>query len=41
GILIGPAAIGFIAHVSSLELAFMIVAVMLLGVAIGGSKLRT
>ncbi|KPY64417.1 Transporter [Pseudomonas amygdali pv. sesami] len=41
GILIGPAAIGFVAHVSSLELAFMIVAVMLLGVAIGGSKLRT
>lgn len=41
GILIGPAAIGFIAHVSSLEIAFMIVAVMLLGVAIGGSKLRT
>ncbi|RMV69656.1 MFS transporter, partial [Pseudomonas coronafaciens] len=41
GILIGPAAIGFIAHISSLELAFMVVAVMLLGVAFGGSKLRT
>lgn len=41
GILIGPAAIGFIAHASSLEVAFMIVAVMLLGVAIGGSRLKT
>ncbi|GFM82695.1 MFS transporter [Pseudomonas cichorii] len=41
GILVGPAAIGFIAHVSSLELAFMIVAVMLLGVAISGSQLKT
>jgi MFS family permease len=41
GILIGPAAIGFIAHVSSLEVAFMVVAVMLLGVAISGSRLRT
>jgi len=40
GILIGPAGIGFIAHASSLELAFMIVAVMLLGVAFGGSRLR-
>ena len=41
GILIGPAAIGFIAHASSLELAFMIVAVMLLAVAAAGSRLRT
>ncbi|RRV07365.1 MFS transporter [Pseudomonas sp. v388] len=40
GILVGPAAIGFVAHISSLEVAFMIVAVMLLGVAISGSKLR-
>ncbi|WP_426141828.1 MFS transporter [Pseudomonas sp. DWP3-1-2] len=40
GILVGPAAIGFIAHVSSLELAFLIVAVMLLGVAAGGSRLK-
>lgn len=40
GILIGPAAIGFIAHASSLELAFMIVAVMLVGVAIGGTRLK-
>lgn len=41
GILVGPAAIGFIAHVSSLEVAFMIVALMLLGVAISGSRLKT
>ncbi|MCQ3000969.1 MFS transporter [Pseudomonas syringae] len=40
GILIGPAAIGFIAHSSSLELAFMVVAVMLVGVAIGGTRLK-
>lgn len=40
GILVGPAAIGFIAHGSSLEIAFTIVAVMLLGVAISGSRLR-
>jgi hypothetical protein len=40
GILIGPAAIGFIAHASSLEVAFMVVAVMLVGVAIGGSRLK-
>lgn len=40
GILVGPAAIGFIAHGSSLEIAFTIVAVMLLGVAVSGSKLR-
>lgn len=41
GILIGPAGIGFVAHASNLELAFMIVAVMLLGVAVGGSRLKT
>jgi MFS family permease len=40
GILIGPAAIGFIAHASSLEVAFMVVAVMLVGVAIGGTRLK-
>jgi MFS family permease len=40
GILIGPAAIGFIAHASSLELAFMIVAVMLLAVAAAGTRLK-
>lgn len=40
GILIGPAAIGFIAHASSLELAFMVVAVMLLAVAAAGTRLK-
>ena len=40
GILIGPAAIGFIAHASSLELAFMIVAGMLLAVAAAGTRLK-
>jgi MFS family permease len=41
GILVGPAAIGFVAHVSSLELAFMVIAVMLLGVAASGRILKT
>jgi len=41
GILAGPAAIGFIAHVSSLNLAFMMIAVMLVGVAVSGRILRT
>ncbi|GAB7529704.1 MFS transporter [Pseudomonas sp. 3A(2025)] len=40
GILMGPAAIGFIAHLSSLGTAFLIVAVMLLGVAASGSRLK-
>ncbi|WP_191486613.1 MFS transporter [Pseudomonas sp. FEN] len=40
GILAGPAAIGFIAHASSLSLAFMVIAGMLLGVAVGGRILR-
>ncbi|WP_268800564.1 MFS transporter [Pseudomonas huanghezhanensis] len=40
GILVGPAGIGFIAHVSSLNLAFMIIAVMLLGVALSGRFLK-
>jgi MFS family permease len=40
GILVGPAAIGFVAHVSSLESAFMILAVMLLAVALAGSRLK-
>jgi hypothetical protein len=40
GILIGPAGIGFVAHASSLELAFILLAVMLLGVAVGGSRLK-
>ncbi len=40
GILAGPAAIGFIAHASSLKLAFLLIAVMLVGVAISGKILR-
>ncbi|WP_248796567.1 MFS transporter [Pseudomonas sp. MWU13-2105] len=41
GILAGPAAIGFIAHASSLNLAFMLIAGMLVGVAVSGRILRT
>lgn len=41
GILVGPAAIGFVAHLSSLELAFMIIAIMLIGVAASGRILKT
>lgn len=41
GILVGPAAIGFVAHLSSLEVAFMIIAVMLVGVAASGRVLKT
>jgi MFS family permease len=40
GILVGPAGIGFVAHASSLNLAFMILAVMLLGVAVSGRFLK-
>ncbi|MDH0745439.1 MFS transporter [Pseudomonas sp. GD03842] len=40
GILMGPAGIGFVAHLSSLDVAFMILAVMLLGVALSGRFLR-
>jgi predicted MFS family arabinose efflux permease len=40
GILVGPAAIGFVAHASSLSAAFLIVAVMLCGVAASGRLLR-
>ena len=36
GILLGPAIIGFLAHVSSLPIALMAVAVLLLGVALSG-----
>jgi MFS family permease len=36
GILIGPAAIGFVAHASSLPVAFMILALLQLCVALGG-----
>jgi MFS family permease len=40
GILAGPAAIGFVAHVASLSAAFLIVAVLQLGVAASGRLLR-
>ena len=40
GILVGPAAIGFIAHASSLNIAFGLIAVMLVGVAISGRILK-
>jgi predicted MFS family arabinose efflux permease len=40
GILAGPAAIGFVAHALSLPAAFLILAVMLLGVAASGRVLR-
>ena len=40
GILAGPALIGFVAHAASLATAFLILAIMLLGVAAGGRRLR-
>ena len=40
GILIGPAAIGLIAHAASLPVAFMILVVMLVGVAASGRLLK-
>jgi predicted MFS family arabinose efflux permease len=40
GIFAGPAAIGFVAHVASLSAAFLIVAVLLIGVAASGPILR-
>ena len=40
GILVGPAAIGFIAHTTSLATAFLILALLLLGVAASGRILR-
>ena len=40
GILAGPAAIGFIAHASSLSSAFLLIAGMLVAVAISGRILR-
>ena len=40
GILMGPAGIGFVAHLSSLGVAFLIIAVMLLGVALSGRYLN-
>jgi hypothetical protein len=40
GILVGPAAIGFVSHTANLQTAFMILAVLLLGVAGSGRLLR-
>jgi predicted MFS family arabinose efflux permease len=40
GILVGPAAIGFVSHSTNLQTAFMILALMLLGVAASGHLLR-
>jgi MFS family permease len=40
GILVGPAAIGFVAHAASLSVAFLIVAMLLVGVAVSGRLLR-
>ena len=40
GILAGPAAIGFVAHLASLSTAFLILALLLLGVAASGRVLR-
>ena len=40
GILAGPAAIGFIAHASSLGAAFLLITAMLIAVAISGRILR-
>jgi predicted MFS family arabinose efflux permease len=41
GILAGPAAIGFVAHLASLSAAFQIVAILLVGVAASGRVLRS
>ena len=40
GILLGPAAIGFVAHVASLPAAFLIISVFLIGVAASGRFLK-
>jgi MFS family permease len=40
GILLGPAAIGLVAHVASLSAAFLIVALILVGVAASGRLLH-
>ncbi|MBS1184308.1 MAG: transporter [Proteobacteria bacterium] len=40
GILMGPASIGFVAHVASLPVAFLIIAVFLIGVAASGRFLK-
>lgn len=41
GILVGPAAIGAVAHLASLPIAFLIVAALLIGVAASAPRLRT
>jgi MFS family permease len=41
GVLAGPAAIGLLAHATSLTLAFLVVAALLLAVAAGARRLRT
>ncbi|SEP95076.1 Predicted arabinose efflux permease, MFS family [Faunimonas pinastri] len=41
GILAGPAGIGFIAHLSSLPVAFLVIAAMMLGLGFSGSLLQT
>jgi hypothetical protein len=40
GILVGPAAIGFVSHSANLQTAFMMLAALLLGVAASGRLLR-
>ena len=40
GILVGPAAIGFISHSTNLQTAFVVLAILLLGVAACGRLLR-
>ncbi|MCU5772123.1 MFS transporter [Erwiniaceae bacterium BAC15a-03b] len=40
GVLAGPASIGFIAHISTLPLAFLLVALMLLAVAWGARRVK-
>lgn len=40
GILAGPAAIGFVAHITNLSIAFLAVGLLLVGVAASGRVLR-
>jgi hypothetical protein len=40
GILVGPAAIGFISHSTNLQTAFVVLTILLLGVAASGRLLR-
>jgi MFS family permease len=40
GMLVGPAAIGFISHSTNLQTAFLVLVVLLLGVAASGRLLR-